>query len=125
MFWLTLSLGSIASAKTVRNKVVYVISLFIYFLLLFNKALSLLFILLPYPNTELCIKTKLIFIESVISSIKSLLVFVESIRVEKKVRIFKFTRSSIAWVFEELLQVIIHVKYNNSLGIELLSTLNS
>jgi hypothetical protein len=60
-----------------------------------------------------------------ISSFKSLLVLVVGERIKKEVRILSIARSCEAWVFKELLQVIVHVKHNNSLGAELLSALNS
>ena len=108
-----------------RNKVINVIAIFKLLLGLFNKVLSFLFKLLSNLYTEFSIAKKLIFGKFVISRIKGLLVLVEGERIEEKVGIFWIARSYEAWVFKEFLQVIFHIKYNNSLGIELMSTLDS
>jgi hypothetical protein len=124
VFRLSFSLWSVASTQAVRNKVVYFISLFSFLLALFNRVFGFLLKLLSNLYTESSIVTELIYGERVVSSIKSSLVFVKFLRVKKEVRLLYFTRGGEGWVFKELLEVLFHVKYNYSLGTELLPILN-
>ena len=121
---LSLSFRSVASSKTVRNKVVYFVSFFIKLLAIFNRVFGFLFEFLSNLYTELSIVAQLIFGKRVFSSVKSFLFFVIVFRIKKEVRFLWITRIGEGWILKKFLQVILHVKYNNSLSTELLPTLD-